>query len=152
MNVNKAAGHSFNRQNDLQLSAFLSIMLALLAKEYLMDAVQLNVRLPRELKEQGDATLSLFGSSPVRIIRKLWEKLAQGGDAYRDVMRALETEPEPDLTSREEPDPITRSTQLFASMGASMGMDISTFAPSARDPYEVLEESDWELLVEKGLA
>ena len=117
-----------------------------------MDAVQLNVRLPRELKEQGDATLSLFGSSPVRIIRKLWEKLAQGGDAYRDVMRALETEPEPDLTSREEPDPITRSTQLFASMGASMGMDISTFAASARDPYEVLEESDWELLVEKGLA
>lgn len=117
-----------------------------------MDAVQLNVRLPRVLKEQGDATLALVGSTPVRIIRKLWEKLAQGGDAYRDVMRVLEAEPESGLPDREEPDPVTRSTQLFASMGASMGLDVAAFEPSAQDPYEVLEESDWELLAERGLA
>ena len=106
---------------------------------------QVNVRMNRELKERGDATLSLAGSSPVKIIRQLWECLALGGDAYERVMEVLC--PAQDAGAVDDPHAIVaRSASLFKSLGESFGGDLSTFEPDPRPASEILEEAEWELL------
>lgn len=112
---------------------------------------QVNVRMDRELKEQGDATLSLVGSSPVKIIRQLWEYLASGGDAYGRIMEVLC--PTQNADTLEDPHRfVMRSASLFQELGNSFGLDLSAFEPDLRPTSEVLEEIEWELLEGKGLA
>lgn len=115
------------------------------------EAVQLNVRLPRELKEQGDATLALVGSSPAKVIRRVWSCLAQGGDAYDRLVDALDAA---DVVGESKPkiDPLVHATGLFEALGASFGLDVATFEPSMLDEHELLERIEWERLGERGLA
>lgn len=115
------------------------------------EAVQLNVRLPRELKEQGDATLALVGSSPAKVIRRVWSCLAQGGEAYDRLVDALDAA---DVVGESKPaiDPLTRAAGLFESIGTSFGLDAATFEPSVTDEHELLERIEWERLGERGLA
>ena len=115
------------------------------------EVVQLNVRLPRELKEQGDATLALVGSSPAKIIRQVWTRLAEGGKAYERLVDALADSE--GSNQGDEPFPaIERATKLFENMAAHVGLDVSTFEPSGLSDHEILEQTDWERLVERGLA
>lgn len=109
---------------------------------------QVNVRMPRQLKERGDATLALAGSSPVKVIRQLWERLAEGGEAYERVMRALA----PDEDVADEGFLIGRSARLFEDIGSSLGLDIAAFQPDVRPEREILEELEWERLKERSLA
>lgn len=112
---------------------------------------QVNVRMDRELKARGDATLSLAGSSPVKIIRQLWECLATGGDAYKRIMEVLC--PAEDAVSAVDPhERVMRSANLFWDLGASLGEDLRSFEPDPRSTSEIAEEAEWELLEEKGLA
>ena len=114
------------------------------------EVVQLNVRLPRALKEQGDATLSLVGSSPAKIIRQVWTRLSEGGEGYERLAEALVDARDTDQTD-EFFAPIERATKLFESMGERLGLDISTLEPSCLSDREILEQADWEWLVERGL-
>lgn len=50
---------------------------------------QINVRIDRDLKEGGDATLVEAGLSPSQVVRDLWSKLAQGGEAAEAVVALL---------------------------------------------------------------
>ena len=50
---------------------------------------QINVRIDRSLKDEGDAVLAEAGISPTRIVRDLWAKLAQRGTALDAVVAAL---------------------------------------------------------------
>jgi hypothetical protein len=109
---------------------------------------QVNVRMSRELKERGDATLAAAGSSPAKMIRQLWDRLAEGGEAYERVMRALA----PARDAKAETPAIERSARLFEELGASLGLDAATFQPDLRPEREILEELDWERLQERGLA
>ena len=45
-------------------------------------SAQINVRLPRELKESGDRGLLSLGLSPSDAIRTLWQKLSERGDGF----------------------------------------------------------------------
>lgn len=112
---------------------------------------QLNVRMPTSLKDRGNATLALVGSSPVKIVRQLWEKLAQGGEAYQQIARVLASDAQPEAVCDEE-STLYRATHLFEDLGASFGLDISTFQPDLRPTHEILEEIEWERLNERGLA
>lgn len=118
-----------------------------------MDAstiAQVNVRMDRTLKERGDDTLRLAGSTPVRIIRQLWECLASGGDAYERVMAALS----PAQEGASEADAsllVQHSASLFEGLGESLGLSSSAFKPDLRPEKEILEEVEWELLAEKEL-
>ena len=112
---------------------------------------QVNIRMNKELKERGDATLSLAGSSPVKIIRQLWERLALGGDAYERIMEVLS--PAQETTSEVNPhERIMRSANLFQNLGDSLVDDLPKFVPDTRPTSEILEDVEWELLQEKGLA
>lgn len=112
---------------------------------------QVNVRMDRALKEQGDATLSLVGSSLVKTIRQLWERLAAGGDAYERIMEVLR--PVQEVTPAVDPHQcVERSTSLFLGFGASLGEDLPDLEPDMRPTSEILEDAEWELLEERGLA
>lgn len=115
------------------------------------NVAQVNVRLDRGLKERGDATLALAGSSPVKIIRQLWERLASGGDAYERIMEVLS--PHQDAVAEVDPHQLVmRSSSLFQGLGAALGEDLSSFEPDLRPMSEILEDIEWELLEERGLA
>lgn len=50
---------------------------------------QINVRIDRGLKEEGDAALAEAGVSPTQVVRDLWGRLAQRGTALDEVMALL---------------------------------------------------------------
>jgi len=111
---------------------------------------QLNVRMDRELKERGDATLSLAGSSPVKIIRRLWECLAMGGDAYERIMEVLS--PVQDASAADDPHQVVaHSACLFQKLGTLLGDDLPAFDADPRPMSEILEEAEWELIEQKEL-
>lgn len=111
---------------------------------------QLNVRIPRSLKERGDATLALVGYTPVGIIRLLWERLAEGGHAYERVASVLTGQAQsaeaPSVQSK-----LQRSTSLFKEFGKELGFDISSFTPDPRSVHEIIEDIEWELMEGRGL-
>ena len=113
---------------------------------------QVNIRMPRELKERGDATLSLVGSSPAKIIRLLWERLAEGGEAYERVVAALSAGADASVSVTQSSAPVQQSASLFKNLGASLGLDIDAFEPDARPENEVLEALEWERFEERGLS
>ena len=45
-----------------------------------MEMTQLNIRIPVDLKADGDAVLTRFGKTPSDIIRALWTYMAQSQD------------------------------------------------------------------------
>ena len=50
---------------------------------------QINVRIDRTLKIEGDAALAEAGMTPTGIVRDLWAKLAQRGTSLEEVVAAL---------------------------------------------------------------
>lgn len=111
---------------------------------------QVNVRMDRGLKERGDATLRLAGSTPARVIRQLWERLALGGDAYERVMDAI-LPAQDKATVDEAHHAVQQSARLFGELGESLGLDSLTFEPDLRPEKDILEEIEWELLEGKDL-
>lgn len=110
---------------------------------------QLNIRMPADLKERGNATLALVGSSPARIIRKLWERLSEGGGAYRAVVSVLESDTSTSAMGEDES--LARASRLFEDMGTTLGLDPVSFVPDTRSTSEMLEDIEWEQFSERGL-
>lgn len=50
---------------------------------------QLNVRIPQQVKAEGDAALSALGVSTTEFMRALWEKLAAGGEGRNEVVASV---------------------------------------------------------------
>ena len=50
---------------------------------------QLNVRIPQQIKAEGDAALSALGVSTTEFMRALWEKLAAGGEGRDEVVASV---------------------------------------------------------------
>jgi predicted DNA-binding protein len=111
---------------------------------------QLNIRMPTDLKDRGNETLALMGSSPARIIRKLWERLSEGGEAYRAVVSVLESDTSTPAMGEDES--LVRASRLFEDMGSTLGLDPASFVPDTRSTSEMLEDIEWEQLSERGLA
>lgn len=107
---------------------------------------QLNVRIPRALKDAGDAALASVGVSPSEAVRALWEKASDRGEGLSQAMQLLfspatGSAPEPDL-----PGPGIVDGAL-AQLGLSFPADTR---PSPTD-NELLEASMEERLQERGL-
>jgi hypothetical protein len=103
--------------------------------EATLATTQLNVRIPKALKERGDSTLSLVGSTPTRIVRELWTKLAEGSESYEKVHDALTEGISEERQSAIDVriDAIERSQGLVEAFGASLGIDVSSFEPLSDD-------------------
>lgn len=107
---------------------------------------QLNVRIPRALKDAGDAALASVGVSPSEAVRALWEKASGRGEGLSQAMQLLfspatSPAPEPDLPGPGIVD------EALAQLGLSSPADTR---PSPTD-NELLEASMEERLQERGL-
>lgn len=58
---------------------------------------QLNVRMPRAVRDKGDKALEARGYSPTGFIRKLWERVALQESSLDAVIQAVESEPQNNL-------------------------------------------------------
>ena len=107
---------------------------------------QLNVRMPRALKDAGDAALASVGVSPSEAIRALWERASDRGEGLSQAMRLLfspatSSAPEPDL-----PGPGIVDGAL-----AQLRLSFPTDTRPSPTDNELLEASMEERLQERGL-
>lgn len=109
---------------------------------------QLNVRMSPELKAAGDSVLDLYGVSPSELIRALWEKIAQGETAFKQVAETLAAEPsagKPKEVSNEQDGMSVADwfTWRFYAFAEEVGLDPSTFEPSTDEELEDLVYQDY---------
>lgn len=127
-----------------------------------MATAQMNVRLPLELKEAGDAAFASVGILPSQAVRALWSRAAERGQGLEKVIEVLR-EPgrsiaQDDALERAQaivPDGLAR-LGISATAAASVTDAAQTGATSAHAaeiPYDELKAAAWaERLAERGLA
>ena len=97
--------------------------------------VQINTRVPAELKEQGDLALARAGYTPAQAVRALWEYAVvhiHEPQAIRNMLQEGSAEPE-DPTAVES-NPFTAHAALCERMGISMSTGSSNI------PFDELKE------------
>lgn len=120
------------------------------------NAVQMNTRIDRLLKERGDAALKQAGYSPSQAVRKLWEFAAKHQHNPKAIQKALEfSEGEPYQTSKSEnaskTSVIRENLDVCTRAYAALGIEPSTFTSEAS--YDELREyAALERLREQGLS
>ena len=110
-------------------------------------AVQMNVRIPSQLKSKGDAALASVGISPSEAVRGLWEKAAQRGEGLFQVVTLLN---EPAQAKRGVDDPALLGSSIVDDALRELGISISHNVPELSDE-ELLELAMSERLSERGL-
>ncbi len=114
--------------------------------------VQMNVRMPAELKAQGDAALASEGVSPSMAVRAVWEKAARRGADLAEVMHLLRSK-----DAAEEKvqvgaiNPFEEVSQEIARRMGALGIDFS--APNEHDlsDSDLLEMAYYEKARERGV-
>ena len=98
--------------------------------------VQMNTRIPADLKEQGDRALERAGYTPSQAVRALWEFAARHMHEPSAVHAALEEKTETPSTKTSNPFDEWQATarSLYKKMG------ISPDAPAPEISYEKLKE------------
>lgn len=119
---------------------------------------QINARLPRSLKESGDAGLKELGISPSDAIRSLWRRLSERGEALRatkDFLLGMEDAPTSEQPSLDT-SPLVQGWHMVDAYWAQFGLQApvekpySTTAVQASDS-ELLAQAMEERLSERGL-
>lgn len=77
---------------------------------------QMNVRLERTLKEEGDAALASIGLTPTEVVRAIWEKLARRGEDLEEVRRLV-------MPTPKEVDPVVAARLAAFERGKSIVPD-----------------------------
>ena len=101
-----------------------------------MVTAQINVRLDARRKEAGDAALREVGISPSEIVRALWDKVAQRGQALQDVV---------DVLYASEDDEVALERERKLVLVDTMANGFETFANANgtnREVAELTQEND----------
>lgn len=107
---------------------------------------QINVRIERSLKEEGDAALAEVGLSPTQVVRDLWGRLAQRGTALSEVMSVLGSD---EYTSDERAairarlEILDRITRRRDELASRLGLSVADM-PIYPDGYEWQERVQQE--------
>ena len=108
---------------------------------------QLNVRMDPELKAAGDSVLDLYGVSPSELIRAVWEKVAKGKEAFRQIVDTLTAEPTSESVRRSKNNNaikmIERIEQRQAEFEKEFGLDPSTYIEHTEEELEELVYQDY---------
>ena len=117
---------------------------------------QMNTRIDRDLKAQGDAALASIGLSASEAVRLLWKKASKRGKDLQEVASLLVEESrdaEADSVS-EKLAVARRGWELVPSFFESRGGRRAEGVPNEPlvDDKELLAEAMFERLVERGLA
>ena len=108
---------------------------------------QLNVRMSPELKAAGDSVLDLYGVSPSELIRALWEKIAAGEEAFRQIVDTLTIEPTTGSVKRSKRYAAMRMIERIerrqAEFEREFGLDPSTYVEFTDDELNDLVYQDY---------
>ena len=118
------------------------------------DMVQLNIRIDRELKAEGDSALSLIGFSTSEAVRALWKKAARRGKDLEEVAELLSSTTDRKMrtgASDEEQDVVQQGWEFMDGVYASLGVDPEAERDLPSDD-DLLESALYERMVERGLA
>lgn len=115
-----------------------------------MTTAQINVRLDARRKEAGDAALREAGISPSEIVRALWNKVAQRGQALQDVMDVLYASENDDRTRERERklalvDAMANGFEAFTNAN---GVNFGAMEPAQRNSID-WHDAVWQERVEK---
>lgn len=113
---------------------------------------QINVRLPRDLKESGDMGLRELGLSPSDAVRTLWTRLSQSGaglSSVRDFLCGDFSEVDEDSPIFTQ-SPVAEGWRLVSSSIAMLGIETTgkATAEESLGKETVLPESDGDLIAE----
>lgn len=112
--------------------------------------VQINTRVPAELKEQGDLALARAGYTPTQAVRALWEYAVvhiHEPQAIRNVLQEEKTEPE-DPATQERLRKFEEGARIFEKMYAKLGIDPQC-SDVAHLEYQELRDSYYEEKLEE---
>ena len=115
-----------------------------------VQSVQMNVRMERSLKEEGDAALAEVGLTPSAAVRALWQKLARRGEELDAAVRFL-SEPGAAAGVAEPDEVLERGSRIVAEglhgLGVARLYADETEAPDA----ELLEHALLDRYAQRGL-
>lgn len=119
------------------------------------DAVQMNTRISRALKDNGDAALERAGYSPSQAVRKLWEFAARNAHNPRAIQNLLDAEDEAARSEAEEErarrqEVALRGANIYLEACKQVGIEPSRFTTNATYD-ELREDALLERLRERGL-
>lgn len=120
-------------------------------------AVQLNVRMDRALRDAGNAALAQEGWSPTEFIRAAWKKLAQRGPSSQALLKDV-CEDAPSAVRQDSPaddmtDPWDRADLLVERYLNHVGASRAQIVPAPSIPWkEELEQGlVMQLMEQEGL-
>ena len=95
--------------------------------------VQINTRVPAELKKQGDLALARAGFTPAQAVRALWEYAATHIHEPQAIRKAIQEEQaESENPEMQEPNPFTEwektARNLYKRMGISPDSSVSNLS------------------------
>ena len=102
---------------------------------------QMNVRMESQLKVAGDNVLARMGVTPTQLVRAVWMKVAQGAEAFDQIVAVLAEEPAAvsGVSGGEGPDAVSdefeERLQLFY---CESGFDYSAYSSPTDDEWEDL--------------
>ena len=114
---------------------------------------QINVRLPRELKDSGDSGLKALGISPSDAVRLLWTRLSERGDGAAAVRAFLLSETEADK-SHELPFETSALAQGWHAVDAcvaSLGLTLDPLSTPGESDDDLVALALEERMQERGL-
>lgn len=94
-------------------------------------STQLNVRMDKTVRAEGDRALRSHGYSPAEFVRKIWSRLAQRGELVDEMIRLVERGPAAGespatnvgaLERTEQPARACRAKQLWAELEQTTGL------------------------------
>lgn len=114
--------------------------------------VQMNVRMPAELKEQGDAALASEGITPSAAVRAVWEKAARRGADLVELMSLFRGDGASGARSlTQKSNPFEEVSQQITSRMQGLGVDFSQPHSQDLSDAELLEMAYYDKMGERGL-
>lgn len=111
--------------------------------------VQLNVRMPRDLRDAGNAALESKGITPSEFVRAAWDTLARRGRDLESLLSVVTAAQETPV--QVEDNPIDRGQLLYMDALRSMGVSHAAEATGERPFNEMVEDALVERWAERGL-
>lgn len=119
-----------------------------------MDAVQMNVRIDRELKASGDDVFAGIGFSPTEAVRRLWGFASRNRFNRRTVAELMESLRDPDEVQQEQDERARRIAEADAWLEdfrkplrdcyAELGIDFDSLPPLTFEEQEQLKEEMYD--------
>lgn len=110
--------------------------------------LQMNVRIPADIKRSGDDALAGIGLTPSVVVRALWEKASRRGKDLAEVASLLATQKAEALSAD---DPALDGASIVNAAMAKLGYQLGEAAVPALSDSDLMELALADRLAERNL-